>query len=508
MSVSPYSNVALTRSAAHFLTGKIASALLTLTILLWLVRLLSVEEYGAYVTLVAGMELTLALTSLGLPWVAARYLPEFRLYASGKILAHFVWQVIVRLGLFLIAGLLLLFALVPWFLASLDLAQHTDVAKLYLLVLLMEGLGRNIRDYILGPLLQQGPAQISLATRNLTMLLLLGMVVLQGTVHLDHVVLVELAASMLGTILAFRALVRYLQVHRDLPGKDGWQPQKWRDMWRIARHMYFNHLVTLAYSPQAFIFLIQRYVGLEATALFGFLRSLYTQISNYLPATLLFSLIRPKLIASYVGEGGVGELTRNANLAGKLSLFVLMPVLIFVWVVDGELLSLLSGGKFTGAGYYLGGLLLALIPFSQRQILETVAVANDMSHICSWAGLLGALALPLAYGLVESGLGLWGPIIAMIVGQMIFNATLIAAMAHTNTYRPDTIGFLKLAAAALAGFMMTQQVATPTHGWSGLLIAAVIGCSLYLLASYFLKPFQVEERARLNRLLKRRVFVW
>ena len=508
MNVSPYSSVALTRSAAHFLTGKVVSALLTLTLLLWLVRLLSVEEYGTYVALVAGTELVLAITTLGLPWVAARYLPEFRMYASGNKITQFIWQIIVWLGLLLVAASLLLFVVMPWILTSLELAQHTDVARLYLLVLLVEGLGRSVRDNILGPLLQQGSAQLSLAARNLTMLLLISVMVLRGPVHLDHVVLIEFAASTLGTILAIRALVRYLQVLRDLPGKDGWEPHNWRERWRIARHMYLNHLLTLTYSPQAFVFLIQRYVGVEATALFGFLRSLYAQISNYLPATLLFSLIRPKLIASFIGEGGIVELTRNANLAGKLSLFALMPVLVFVWLADGELLSLLSGGKFTGAGYYLAGLLLSLIPFSQRQILETVAVANNMSHLCSWGGVLGTLALPLAYVLVESGQGLWGPIIAMMVGQVIFNAIIIGAMVYTTTYRPDTVGFLKLTGAALAGFVIMQQVAMPTHGWPDLLIMAALACGLYLLASYFFRPFKQEERARLNRLFKRRIFIW
>ena len=93
MSASPYSRHALKRSAAHFLIGKAISALFTLIILFWLVRLLTVEEYGAYVTLIAGMEFSLAIASFGLPWVAARYLPEFRLHASGEILAHFVWKI-------------------------------------------------------------------------------------------------------------------------------------------------------------------------------------------------------------------------------------------------------------------------------------------------------------------------------------------------------------------------------------------------------------------------------
>ena len=77
-------------------------------------------------------------------------------------------------------------------------------------------------------------------------------------------------------------------------------------------------------------------------------------------------------------------------------------------------MSLLSNGKFTQSGYYLGGLLLALIPFSQRQILETVAVVCGQSRLCLWGSFLGVLTLPLAYWLFESGLGLWSPIIAMI----------------------------------------------------------------------------------------------
>jgi O-antigen/teichoic acid export membrane protein len=508
MSVSPYSGAALSRSAGHFIVGKSISALLTLIILFWLVRLLSVEEYGAYVTFVAGMELTLVLTGFGLPWVAARYLPESRLHASGNMLTHLVWQIIGRLSLSLLGGALLLAVIMPWLLTLLGLSQHTDVARVYLVVLLMDGLGRNTRDFILGPLLQQGVAQRSLAMRNFALLLLLSMAAAQGPVHLADVVLAEVAAAALGALLALRGLLRYLQAHRHLRGNDGWRPPDWAEMWRIARHMYASHLVSLIYSANVLIFLIQRYLGVEATALFGFLYRLYIQTITYLPATLLFSVIRPKLIASYVGMGGMGELTRNANLAGKLSLFVLMPVLVFVGLAGNELLSLLSGGKFPQAGNYLAVLLIALIPFSQRQILETVAVASNMSQLCFLGGLLGTLALPLAYWLLKSGQGLWGPVAAVMIGELIFNTTLIAALARATTYRPDAIGLIKLMAAALAAFEVTRQTGLASHDWLDLFIMAALACGFFLLISYFIKPFQIEERDRMNRLLKRRVFVW
>lgn len=508
MNASPYSRRMLKRSAVHFLAGKAISALLTLIILFWLVRLLTVEEYGAYVTFVAGMELTLAMSSLGLPWVAARYLPEFRLHASGSMLAQFVWNITARIALLLVASSVLLYVVLPWLLTHLKLGQQTDAGRLFLLVLLVDGLGGHIRENTLEPLLQQGQAQISLVMRNMVLLLLLSITAFHGAVHLDHVILAELAASLLGTMLAFYSLVKHLHKHRGLLKQDGWQPPNWPVMWHTARHMYISRLINLAYSPQIFVFLIQHYLGVEATALFGFLRRLYGQIARYLPATLLFSLVRPKLVASYIGEGGMADLTRNANLVGKLSLFVLMPILVFVWLADGELLTLLSGGKFAQSGYYLAGLLMALILYSQRQILETVAVASGKSHLCMWGASFGVLVLPLTYLLLKSGLGLWGPIIAIIISEMIFNVTVTLAMARTTAYRPDAKGFYKLGAAALAGFVLAQQIVISTPGWPRIVIMAVLACVFFMLASYLFKPFRADERASLNHLLGRKIFIW
>lgn len=542
MSASPYSGSALQHSAAHFFIGKAASGILNVIILLWLVRLLAVAEYGVYVSLVAGAELALVVTAFGLPWVAARYLPEFRVQGNGKQLAQFTWQVIVRIWLVTVLGALLLFMAMPWLLTAMNLGPQTDVARLYLLVFVFEGLRRNLSECLLEPLMQQGQAQFSQVVRNFALLVCLGVMTLQNSVDLHHVVLAELAGTILGTISAFHGLVGYLRRFQHLLGNDGWQPPEWPKMWRTARLMYLSGLVNMTYSQPVFIFVTQRFLGVETTALFGFLLNLYGQIARYLPANLLFGLIRPKLIASYVNEGGIVQLTRNANLVGKISLFVLMPLLVFALLGGDELTNLLSGGKFTYSGYYLGGMLLLLIPLSQRQILETVAVACGQSRICFWGSLLGILTLPMAYCLLEWGYGLWSPILAMITGQIVFNTTLVLALRITTAYRPDTYGLLKLMTAALIGFItsilvtiawtgsfksfaigmhgflgnvqpnfpepLPQLITVSANGWLDLAVMAAITSSLFLLTSYLFKPFQLEERMRLNRIFRRNIFVW
>ncbi len=89
MSDSPYSGSAVKRSTIYFLVGKVVSALLNFTILLWLVRLLTVPEYATYITLVASVEIAFCAAGLGIPWMEGRYFPEYRLHASKEKIIRF-----------------------------------------------------------------------------------------------------------------------------------------------------------------------------------------------------------------------------------------------------------------------------------------------------------------------------------------------------------------------------------------------------------------------------------
>ncbi|MCB1986465.1 MAG: oligosaccharide flippase family protein [Nitrosomonas sp.] len=502
-----YTATELKYSTLHFLTGKAVSALLTFIILLLLVRILSTQEYGMYVLMVAGMELALAILSFGLPWLSARYLPEYRIHSSGRLLVQFVWKIIALFVLMLSTGAFLLFLLMQW-LMPIELIHYTPIAQLFLAVLLLEGLSRRIRENILAPLMQQKLAQISLAARNFIFLLLIGIIVFQVDIQLYHVVLAEIIASVVGTLIVLYGLIQHLKIYRNISGKDGWQPPQPLKMWRIARNMYFSSLIVLTYSPQILIFITQRYLGIEATALFGFLCKIYQQIANYLPAKLLFNLIQPKLVASYINSGSMKELMRNANLAGKFSLFVLMPVIIFTWLTGDELIYQLSSGKFMSSGSYLLGLMLAMIPLSQHRILTTIVVAIDKNQIVLWSGLLGVLSLPLAYFFLEMDKGLWGPIIAIISGQILYNITIIAYLVRNTSYRPDTTGFFKLMLVSFSVFIIVQFPIVQLHGVIKLFVILFTVTSFFLLSAFLIKPFKAEERARLNSFINKKIFVW
>lgn len=508
MSTAPYSREALKRSALHFLAGKGISALLTLLIVMWLVRILPIAEYGAYVTLVAGTELTYGLASFGLFWMAVRYLPEYRLHAKGTVLSQLATRLILWQGVSLICFAIALYIGMAPLLTSVNLSSYRHAAELYLLVLLVEGHGRQVRENLLAGLLQQASAQISQIARNLTFLVVLALMTMTSTVTLIDVIKAELTASIFSTFIAQMRLAQYLFENRNAVGKTGWQEPKSIEMWRTAIKMYLSEMLTMVYSTQIFVVLVQRYLGLESTAVFGFLRSLYEQIARYLPATLLIGLVRPKLIATYVSSGSMKELALNANLAGKLSLFVLMPLVAIAGAVGQELIGLLSGSRFVHTGMLFFGFMLVLIPYSQRQILETVAVAAGQSSLCTQAAFSGLLILPLMYVLLLGDVGLWAAVISLVAGQLLFNGIMLLGMSRRMGYYTDFSGFYKLVAPAIAGYLAALLLTAIDSVAIKLACAAILVVAVFLLAAYFVKPFTEEERHKINRLLNRRLFVW
>jgi len=504
MNKGVYGAPALKRAAWQFLTGKALSAVLTFIILLWLVRLLPLAEYGAYLVLIAGTELGFALAGLGLPWLAARYLPDYRLHAAGSALSRLCRRLILWQMLAFVVLAIVIAAMLNVYLAWADLSAHRTAALFALALLASEGLARFLREGLMAPLMLQAQARLSLVLRQLVLLTVIAALAFAGQAELVWILAAEAFASILGLFIAGFAIKRHLHKLRDQVAEPGWQEPRLVEQWRIALRMHAAHIVTLAYGPQVFLNLVQRALGAEAAALFGFLRLLTDQVSRYLPALLLFTVLRPKLMASHL-QGGMVALAWQVNLVGKLSLFVLLPIIVLVALVGDTLVALLSGSKFTEGGAYFLGLLLALLPFSQRQLIETVAVAEGRAGLCTLGAVVGLLALPLMLVLLDMGFGLWAPVLAILFGQFGFNSTVLYGLVR-HGYQADWRGAAKLGASAFLAWLVAKWVLLIDSSVVFLVAACLLGTVVFLALAWRTQAFSVLERQRLDGLLGRRLF--
>ena len=501
VSNQPYSVQELRRGAWHFLSGRAASAFLSFGTLLVVVRLLPIAEYGAYMTFVAWLEFIVAISGLGLPWLAARYIPDYRLHANGAEVVAVIRHLLLWMFAALAAVVVVSALLMDYYLEGAGLAVYRSAALIYLLAALLEGVARQTIEGVLNPLMRQVAVRSSLVARQVVFLSLIAVIWYFGAIGLQQVVVSELVASAVGASIALSAVWRYGRAVRSKLGVPGWVAPAPMAMWRTALNMYVVQLVSILYSPQFLVLVVQRMMGSEAAAIFGFLRGLYGQVARLLPATLLFSLVRPKLVASYVGGRGVQDLANNANLMGKLSLVPLIPIIAFAPVGGEALVGLLSGGKFPGTGLLFFGLMISLLPYSQRLLAETVAVASGQSDICTVASLTGFAMPPLMLWLVHLGFGLWVPILILGIGHLAVNAVILNEMRRRTGYAVDFRGAMKLALALPFAYLAAWAV--PLSGRAVQDVSAALLCSvlMFLIAAWLLRPFSVAELGVLRRML-------
>lgn len=519
MKADPYSGKALRRGAWHFLSGKAASAVLTIIALLWAVRLLPVQQYAAYVTLVAAAEICLVVGSFGLPWMASRYLPEFKLKATASAVRRLCLRLLGVQALALIGVAVALAIGGGFYLRWTGLATQGDALILLLLFLVAEGTGRFVRDALMAALMLQRQARQSLISRQVVVLAGVGAIAALELPTAFALLLVEVFASAVATVWAVARLFQATPSGAAAGSRTqpDWRAPPLGEQYGVAARMYLAHLLSLAYSPWVLVQFVQRWLGPEAAALFGFLRVLHDQLARYLPAMLFFSLLRPRWMADFV-QHGMSELGRNVNLAGKLSLFALLPCIAVVMMAGTPLVSLLSSGKFGHAGFMLLAFLLALVPYSQRQLLESVAVATGLAGLCVIGSALSALVLPIAWATGFLSAGLWAVITVIGVGHLAFDAILYLRLRARVGYRLDAAGLGKLGLSLLAaivagelsyrGLMGIDTLPRAGDGHGPAVLSAGVALGVYFLAAWFVKPFSVSERDRINALARRRVFVW
>lgn len=468
-----YSGANLKKSSLYFLIGKICSGILTFVILILLARLLDSPDYGAYVTLIAILELGFAVGNLGIGWVSNRYIPEYRLHASSRDLSILITSIISlrTIALVVVAVCVILFddLLVDY----LHLGKYSSAIHIYSYVLVVEGLGRAIRDEIFSALLQQKSSQIILILRNLALLLFVFIGAQETALDLTRFAWMELYASLVGTSFSLLGILVYMLKLKQVRVPE-WQIPKLKQFVRTARAMYASFLLTMAGGQQVFMFLVNALLGLEAAAIFGFASNLNDMLKRYLPAELLMGLIQPKLVADYSLHNDMHRLSRHALFAWKFSLIVLIPAVSFFIVCGESFSALISTGKFTGAGPILAGLAISLIPFSQHRILETIANILGHPEACITASFLSLMSLPLALVLIEQDLGLWAVVIALIVAELVFNLSLALRMKREGCpYGLDLSMLSKLVMLISAVTFIVQILMNlPSQDWFQLLLSS------------------------------------
>lgn len=492
MNKQPYSITRLRRAIVHFIGGRVIQAGARAILLLVLVRLLEVEDYGAYMLLVGLSEMMLLVASFGVVSVGQRYIPQMVPVLPALKMYRFVFTLVllqvaalcvVMLGISPIWG-----RVATW----MGFHEHQIAATRHALWLFLLVPAFRFSAEILEALLEQGKAQVARALMPVGRVVGIGLLVLLGLqVELPTIIVVDIAVTLSCLLLAYFMLLRSL---RELPAPESTGNVPVREMVAFGWHMAAVNLLGSASSPGAIRLVLANALGIVESGLFAFLQSLQRLVGRYLPGTLLRGLIRPVLVSRAFRPGGMQIVEAGAGLLFKSNLLIVAAGCVIIAVGGDALVDWLSGGKFPQAGITLLLIFLTLAVTAQRNVIEMVMQILGHTAALRAISLIAPLALLAIWMFSEAGLNVAVLIIgfATALSNWIAMTVLVRSSAGFNVdWRGLAAIVIPAGIVIVLGMLMTAKFSLITAAGS------VIG--LFVLLLWITKPVCDQELSLVER---------
>lgn len=484
----------LRRAITHFLIGKGLTAPLTLLNILLLVRLSPVQEYGVYVTAFAVSEITLALTDLGLSWAAWRFVPSYRVAGGDHALRRFVSGILAVRTATLSLGAVVLWCASGFIASSLAIPDYQSAMKMAAVLVLVDGVGRFIREILFESLLLQGRVQISQMVRNVVLTVLLLVFWWRGGELSAKLALeMEIGAAAAASLLAGVLLITSLRGLR-FPRETHWEEPDLRRMLRLMWPNYLSVSLTYLTGPQAMVALASRVIGADGAAVFGMAKNFVEQIRRYLPSELFAGVVRPAIIAAYEKDRSIENLNRYSQMLYKTSYVSLLPVIAVAAGVGGAWLHLITAGRYPDVHVVFLLSLCTLLPAVHRRVLEMVVNVLDSSDLWFKAALVGSLSMPAAYFLLKIGAGIEGMAAAILAGELLTNAVIIRGLQlRKYAYRVEIKRAMTALCSSLLIGLLTWYWAANAVGLIPLIALSALLVAAAALSSYLTRIFSSDE---------------
>lgn len=485
------------RALVHFIGGRAVQAGARAVLVLVLVRIMSVADYGAYMLIVGTAEMMVQIASFGILPVSQRYLPQLLNSLPIRKLYRFVTflvvaQMIVLGGSAYLVGKFWAVLAVLFGLSTEQVVATNLVAWLFVVIPAF----RFSAD-MLEVLLEQGRSQLVRAIMVLGRVVILALfMVTTSVVGLRKVLLIDMAVTSVTLLMAWALIQRSLRaLHSGV--ESGEMPV--REMARFAWHMTLVGPMSASGSPGAIRLVIGNALGVAETGLFSFLQSLERLISRYLPGTLLQGIIRPVLITRTVGRDSTTILEAGTGMLLKMNLLIVVGGLVFIAICGSRLVEVLSGGKFSGAGLTLFMMYAAMAVSSQRSVIEMVMQITGHTRALAITGAVAPFALFAIWLFGRHGLNV--AVIILVVAGWVSNG--LASWVLTNDTEWFQVDWRGVMAIVWPAIVVVVPGIVLASWWSPIPVG-LAALMFFVVLARFARPFRKSEIAIVERMMGKR----
>jgi O-antigen/teichoic acid export membrane protein len=499
--IASYSQIR--KSGAYLAVGKFITPLVTFLITIYIVRMLSVEEFGIFNVLTAAMAYIGLFSSLGLPSIFQRFIPEFHAKnETGKIKKLVLHGSLFRtaLAVFLILLIILfsdlsgrLFQIEGW----LGYFQLFSFAILFFLEAELMGVVLTSlflhKYYVISTI-----AYIVIRAGLLYYLLSRGLALkglLMGEVAMYALFLI---------LLIIFYIARFSRKSRQEVGKDQTELPV-RRLAKYGAYSYFNEMGVMVLNVSTDYFIISAFLGPVAVGIYAFANRVTMLLSRILPHALLQEVIQPSFFSKYVGSDSGKSLEKMGNLLVKVIAFFTVPMTFAIIVLGDKVIIHLFDPK------YLSSLKVMWIVASFLAIRHFQAPLGLILQSLEKVNFLFYSKIFAVYNLILDLIVVqyWGVIgVALVTGSAVLfqNVFLYFAIKKSAGIRLSLKPILTVVANSLPMAAALYFLRGFITGLVPFAIVVVLGSLVYLAACYVNKTFAKEEQNIINKIIGKPLF--
>lgn len=468
----------------------------------FIIRSLSVEDYGIYTVLYCLIGYVSVIGSFGIPAVFQRFIPEALQKKEYSLLKRLVLRGMIVRVLLSIATV------------SVILLFHGPIGRL----LKLEDFIGYFSIFAWGILLS---LEATLLTKVLQSLFLHKYSVIASTIHtifrgicvffvlqmgwgIRGILWSEVASW--GLCASLQAFFYYYKFHRIHREKDKAKLPLRRYL-RYGGFSSLNELGNSVLGVSTDFFVIAAFLGPGAVAIYAFAHRVIRLFVNCMPHTVLIDVIRPAFFAKYTESGNRQHLADMFHLLVKIGAFCVFPLVAGIFVLGDKMIAIVFKPEYLVAKPILCILIVstAISVFAQPTGLVLKAIERVEFQLYSRVFAVYNLIVEL---LVIHRFGVLGVMLVTCSAVLMRDLYLYYCMKKITGMSMDWRGLSVV--AVNAGVM--ALVLWPLRPWAtefcSLALLAIFGGGVYLLASWLNKAFSTQERDWINRIAPRPVFVF
>lgn len=511
---SPYSKESVRLGILHYLLGRGLAGLAGFATVILLVRYMDVQSYAGFTALTGLIAMSGVLAGLGLERAVSRYVPEARLERSASELGSFIWRIsLVRLSAALFVCLIFY---IGWgqvlrIFPDVHLVQF-PVALVYFVV--AETLFQHFSSVLQALIKQKALTRILIVQWGGRLAMIAWVMSAHEIISLEASLWIMAVPEMIGVLFFVICLLKDLnelkheeKLTSSAKSAENWP--NWKEISKMAGHNYGFTL--LAAPPQGYFMkmLAAIFLPTQMVAAYGFFISIAERARQYIPLHLLYNLIEPVMIGSYLQNRDFATLNKRCQLLYKSNLVLLIPLLAWIAAAGIFIIATLTGGKYQEYVWLLVVVMLQLTVGSHVVLLQLILNSVGSSVMLVRAGVVALLGMA-TFSAATMFINVQFLVLAPLVFSLICNTYIIRALKGQGyPYQLSWKLFLGASVSGFIAFFITSML-TSQHYFltnNALIISILSGGILllvYLAGLYFLNAVHADEIALVKSLIKKK----